>query len=321
MANIFITGGTGMIGSYCARRALEQGHTVVLFDAAVDHAQIRDFAGDVKQVIEGDILDQETLRRALVAGPADAIIHTAAVLALGVEQNPLLGVRVNVEGSVGVMQAALEASVPRVVLFSSTMIYSQADLDGHEQVSENREAEPDSLYAATKHAAELMGRSMARTRGLEFVALRLARVFGSGYRRPGATPNPSTNWMNEMAHRAMAGKGGPTIPALGMPDEWVYAADVADAAVRAATVSGIKIGTFNIGTGALWSPRDLVNAFTAASGVLFEYVEPPVPQGAVRAYRMRKPLDLTAAKQQLGYRPRFVTPVDAIRQFLAMAAR
>ena len=71
----------------------------------------------------------------------------------------------------------------------------------------------------------------------------------------------------------------------------------------------------------MWTPRDLVEAFTEASGVPFEYVEPPTPQEAVRAWRMKKPLDLAAAERHLGFRPRFADPGDAVRELLAFASR
>ena len=320
MSNLLITGGTGMIASYCARRALEQGHRVSLLDAEVDREQIRDIAPQVSRVFAADILDQEGLRAAFGAERFDAVVHTAGMLAMGFERDPAMAIRVNVEGSAQVMHAALESGIPRVVLFSSMMIYAQTDLDAFERVSEERGVDPDTLYGASKYAAEIIGRTLARSRGLGFVALRLPRVFGLGYRRPDATPNPGTNWMLQMVDRALAGKGGPAMPALGVPDEWVYAADVADATVRAATLAGLTPGAYNVGSGVLWTPRDLVEAFADVSGVPFEYLEPPLPSEAVRAWRMKKPSDLSASERHLGYRPRFSDPRSAVRELLAFAS-
>ena len=135
--DFFVTGGAGFIGSHVCERLLRDGHQVTAFDDLnafyapalkrrnlADIARTADAAGTRFAFFEGDIADRASLDAALRGTRFDQVIHLAA--RAGVRPSllePALYQRVNVEGTVNVLEAAKAAGVRKFVLASSSSVY------------------------------------------------------------------------------------------------------------------------------------------------------------------------------------------------------
>src|SRR5574344_1261266 len=120
---ILITGGAGFIGSHLTDWLLDRGHTVRVLDnlssgkrsnLALDNPRL--------QLVEGDVADTDTLRRALAG--CRAVAHLAAVTSVQASvDDPVATHQSNFIGTLNVCEAMREAGVQRVVFASSAAIY------------------------------------------------------------------------------------------------------------------------------------------------------------------------------------------------------
>ena len=152
MTVALVTGGTGFIGAHVARALLEEGDVEVraLVRAGSD---TRNLDGLAVERVAGDLADATSLRAA-VAG-ADVVFHVAARYELARRDRDQT-MRINVGGTVALMQAALEAGVDRVVYTSSTAAVGAAGRDGA-PADESQWLRPEDAagpYEASKLEAE-----------------------------------------------------------------------------------------------------------------------------------------------------------------------
>jgi nucleoside-diphosphate-sugar epimerase len=160
-----ISGGAGFLGLHLARRLLADGHEVRSLDLVP-----LDEPGLGVEELRGDIRDEQSARR-LVDG-ARILVHAAAAL-------PIRGSRrvirsVNVDGTLTLLSAAVEAGVRRVVFVSSTAVYGVPD---KHPIEEDDPLEGVGHYGESKIEAEQVTREFAR-RGLETVILRPKTFLG-----------------------------------------------------------------------------------------------------------------------------------------------
>ncbi|MYA13382.1 MAG: NAD-dependent epimerase/dehydratase family protein, partial [Acidimicrobiaceae bacterium] len=153
--------GAGMIGSLAAARiAEERDERPVLYDIAFSERNLSERLdpGSV-ELVKGDIGDIGDLLRAIESHGVERIIHTASLLTRDLIPRPVAGVRVNVMGTLNVLEAARMAGLARVVFCSSTVVtmgrrsVAPAD-DTIEDFNLNVVSEyPPSLYASMKLAS------------------------------------------------------------------------------------------------------------------------------------------------------------------------
>jgi UDP-glucose 4-epimerase len=191
VSTILVTGGAGFIGSYLVERLLDGGAAVRVLDnlstgslrnlhsaAHRDRGQTdvaRDPAHEGRlEVVIGDIRDRDLVRKA--TRNVDAVFHLAALpgVALG-RVSPAELQAVNVQGTLNVLEGAVAEGVTRLVFASSASVYgTPASLP----VSETCPLRPESLFAASKLAAEMYCRTYGTIHQLDVVALRYFTVYG-----------------------------------------------------------------------------------------------------------------------------------------------
>jgi nucleoside-diphosphate-sugar epimerase len=171
---ILVTGATGAVGPLVVRSLDQAGFRIRSF--SVDTFAAGMFPQNV-EVLIGDVTDQVAVQSAMRG--VDAVIHMAALLHIINPSSELREKyeRTNVGGTATVVEAANNAGVKRVVLFSTIAVYGPSD--GH-VLNEMSPTHPDTFYAQTKRAAE---RIVLNARGSDGqplgTVLRLGAVYGS----------------------------------------------------------------------------------------------------------------------------------------------
>ena len=188
--NILITGVAGFIGSHIAERCIAEGHVVYgldnfdpFYDPARKRSNIHSLTGhSAFRFIEGDIQDPEDVAHVFRAAESqnrsiDVVVHFAAKAGVRPSiEDPLSYTRVNVFGTVNVLEAMVATNTRDLVFASSSSVY------GNTQTVPFREDafvdHPVSPYAATKKSCELLAHSYAHIHGLRIAVLRLFTVYG-----------------------------------------------------------------------------------------------------------------------------------------------
>jgi 2-alkyl-3-oxoalkanoate reductase len=172
--DVFLTGGTGLIGSHVAERLRAAGHGVVAL--VRPSSDVRHLESLGCRLVEGDVLDDRGALARAMAG-CDAVVHAAAKVFERGRRSEFL--RVNVEGTRGVLTAAGEA-VPRVVHVSSVAVYS--GLAVPPALTEDRWAEADPrrqrAYAAAKTLSERLAWRLHEHGAVRLTTVRPAVVYG-----------------------------------------------------------------------------------------------------------------------------------------------
>jgi nucleoside-diphosphate-sugar epimerase len=172
---LLVTGGTGFIGSHLAEEGRRRGAEVVVFgltDRPEERANADLLVRQGVEVIPGSITDTELCSRA--ARGVTHIFHLAVAMREGGKKDEFFET-VNLEGTRRLLEAAAAGRVERFVYCSTIGIY------GHRVPGITREGSPlvpGNVYERTKVAAERMIRELAPPRGLPFVILRPADVYG-----------------------------------------------------------------------------------------------------------------------------------------------
>ncbi len=170
-----VTGGAGFIGSNLVETLLSRSHSVRILDnfATGRRQNIVPFLDHI-ELIEGDLRSYHIVREAVDG--MDFILHQGALPSVPRSiKDPITTNQVNVEGTLNILNAALDAGVKRVVFASSSSIYGDSEvLPKQEDMVPN----PLSPYAVSKMAGEKYCQVFARIYKLHTVALRYFNVFG-----------------------------------------------------------------------------------------------------------------------------------------------
>jgi UDP-glucose 4-epimerase len=288
-----VTGGAGFIGSHLVETLVARGERVrVLDDFSTGRQEnLAPVAGHI-ELIEGDVADPETVEQA-VAG-CDCVLHLAAIASVQASlDEPRRTHRVNVDGTLNVLQAARRDGVHRVVFASSTAVYGD-----HTALPLREELPPRPLspYAAGKAAGEAYCTAFHVSYGLPTVALRLFNVYG-----PRQDPtNPYSGVVSIFADRMARGER-PVIYGDGeQTRDFVYVADVVRAVLLACEREAAAGSIFNIAGGRQTSILQLAAALSQVLGTDLAPTFAPARAGEVRFSQG----DVHRAREVLGWEAR-----------------
>lgn len=185
MDRILVTGGAGFVGSHLCETLLEQGHGVVCldnfnnyYDPAVKWENISAFREHRNcAIIEGDILDLDLLRKIFLDHKINIVVHLAARAGVRPSiKQPLLYQKVNVEGTMNVLEMAKEFKTQKFIFGSSSSVYGE---NKKVPFSEDDPVDhPISPYAATKKACELICYTYHHLYRIPITCLRFFTVYG-----------------------------------------------------------------------------------------------------------------------------------------------
>ncbi|WP_084959795.1 NAD-dependent epimerase/dehydratase family protein [Thermoactinospora rubra] len=282
-----VTGGRGFIGRHLVDLLVEEGERVVSYN--------RDFTVDDRPgvvAVQGELFDLPRLVRALTENSVDRIVHTAGMSHPGVSIDlPVTTFAANVDGTLGVFEAARMAQVRRIVNFSSECAYG--NLDEGMVVGEDAKPEPTTPYGVTKVAGELLGKVYRDLYGVEVVSLRITEVYGPGLWMPSV--------LGDMLQSAVRGVPFRLDHGGDHPFQFVFARDVAAAARLASVARAPRQHVYNITGGSrvtLAQAADLIKALIPEADIC-------LGGGHLPQWDRQGPFDISSADKDLDYRPQW----------------
>ena len=176
---IFITGGHGHIASWTAYFLARQDNQVILYDTNPTAPDCLKEVSNIITFIKGDVLDFPRLVDVFSQnrGEIDGIIHTVAIMGEFVIENPHGNVKLNIDGTLNMLEIARQFEIPKIVYTSTGAVYGAVN----GIVSEDRyPPNPCDLYGSTKAASEFLGQQYANSFGFEFRISRVYFCYGQG---------------------------------------------------------------------------------------------------------------------------------------------
>ena len=305
MTTSVVTGGAGFIGSHLAEALVARGDRVrILDDLSTGHRENLAAVEGRVDLRVGSICDPEAVQ-AVVDG-ADYVFHEAALASVPLSlERPLEVDRVNVGGTLQVLEAARAAGVKRVVLAASCAAYGDPP---RLPSTEDDPPLPLSPYAATKVFGELYARVYTEAMNLPVVALRYFNVFG-----PRQDPAGPYAAVIPLFAAALAAGRAPVIFGSGEQSrDFVYVANVVDANLLASTAAAAPGRVYNVASGRSVSLNELAAALDEAMGVDIRPRHTEVRAGDI----LHSSADITRARRELGYEP-VVSFDDGLRATVA----
>jgi nucleoside-diphosphate-sugar epimerase len=295
--SVLITGGAGFLGSYIARALVQRGDRVVIYDnfSTGLPQNLIDLQDKVK-FVNGDILDLSFLIRMIMAEEVKRIIHTAALVGFAASiEKPALTARINIEGTLNILEASRLVGVERIMDISSEEVYGHFK---YEPADEDHPFSPSAPYSISKVAAEGFDRFFHTFFGLDVVTIRTSWVYGPGL--PRARP-PKTFIENSL-------NGVPTKMDSGGDHrvDHTYIDDFVQGALLAFDVKNPKNRVFNIASGKAYTFNEMARMvekiipspkITVGPGLLKYYKTVEGPQKGA--------LNIQRAQSELGYQPQY----------------
>ena len=314
MAKILITGGAGYIGSHTALELLKEGYEVVVYDNLCNSSQesmkrVEELTGKTITFYEGDILNAETLKAMFEKEQVDAVIHCAALKAVGESvRKPLEYYQNNITGTLTLMKVMREVGVKNIVFSSSATVY------GPENSIPYKEDMPvgtaSSPYGSTKIFIEQILKDIYKADSEWSIALlRYFNPIGSHEsgllgEEPQGIPNNLMPYIVRVAcgqlEELSVFGGDYNTPDGTCIRDYLHVVDLAKGHIKALDkldeTNGVYI--YNLGTGVGYSVLDVVNTFVKATGKDVPYKITQRRAGDLPEFYA----DATKAEKELGWK-------------------
>ena len=291
---VLVTGGAGYIGSHTLVCLLNLGYEVVVYDNLVNSSikalrRVEEITGKHLEFVEGDVTDSRALDDLFAKYSIDAVIHFAALKAVGESsQRPLQYYETNVYGSLCLLKAMEKAGVNHFVYSSSATVYGEMNPSPYVETMEL--GSPSSPYGASKVMVERVLTDTARVNPkFRAISLRYFNPVGahpSGLigEDPSGIPNNLLPFITQVAvglRDSLSVFGGdyPTADGTCIRD-YLHVMDLAEGHVAAidwlaeqSNFNGVE--AFNLGAGTGVSVLEIIASFEAATyqKINFEIVE------------------------------------------------
>jgi UDP-glucose 4-epimerase len=277
---LLVTGSAGYIGSVVALQLLEAGHEVtVLDDLSKGHEAAIPSEADFVRI---DLLDTQGLRETF-AGGYGGVLHFAALSLVGESvEHPGRYYRTNVAGTLNLLEAMVDTGVPRLVFSSTAAVYGEPE---EVPIPESAPTRPTNPYGGAKLAADQLIGFFAAAHGLSATSLRYFNVAGASGSL-GEDHEPETHLIPLVLAAALEqrenvkifGTDYPTPDGTAVRD-YIHVEDLGrahllalDAADRAEPG---EHRIYNLGNGAGFSVREVVEAARRVTGRRIEALEAP----------------------------------------------
>ena len=308
--NFLVTGGVGFIGSHVCERLLEAGHAVCalddlndFYDPAIKQSTLRELQSRAQSFsfVHADITNRGEVDEIFGSMAFDQIIHLAARAGVRPSlENPALYQRVNVEGTVNVLEAARERGVKKITIASSSSVY------GVNSKVPFSETDPIfnaiSPYAASKLGCEALGHVYHHVHGMDVCMLRFFTVYG-----PRQRPDLA---IHKFARLMQSGQPIPVFGDGNTSRDYTYVDDTVDGVI-AATEKEFGYEIINLGESQTVELDRLIELLEQAMGEKAEINRQPAQPGDVPITFA----NIEKAQRLLGYNPQ-VKIEDGIPRFI-----
>jgi UDP-glucuronate 4-epimerase len=297
--NFLVTGGAGFIGSHVCQRLLESGHSVWAFDDLntfyapdLKRRNLHDLQvlGKPFEFIHGDLTNRADLEELFSSVRFDQVIHLAARAGVRPSlEEPALYQRVNVEGTVNLLEIARHHNVRKITIASSSSVYG---VNSKVPFSEKDPIfTPISPYAASKLACEALGHVYHHVYGFDIVMLRFFTVYG-----PRQRPDLA---IHKFARLILSGQPIPVFGDGSTARDYTYITDTLQG-ILACTQKEFGYEIFNLGESRTVKLNQLIELLEMALERKAVIQRLPLQPGDV-------PLtcaDITKSRAELGYQPK-----------------
>lgn len=305
---VLVTGGAGFIGSALVDALLRRENEVICYDNLSPYYEGKEenlthnLANPRYKFIRSSILDGAALKKS--TADVEVIFHLAAQPGVRYSlSNPEHVVRINVEGTVAVLEAARAAEVERLVFASSSAVYGRCT---SLPIRESVVPDPISPYGASKLAAEHVCKTYSELYGLRVCVLRYFTVYG-----PRQRPDMAVSRFFEQMVRnrpiTLLGDGSQT-------RDLTFVDDIVAGTIASAEANLGKYEVLNLGAGRRIEILDLVRALARLAGktnsLSFRFEE------ANPADAMHTQADCSKARRLIGFDPK-TSPEEGLAKFIA----
>jgi CDP-glucose 4,6-dehydratase len=296
----FVTGATGLVGSWLCRRLLDDGAQVVALVRDWDPQSELIRSGDIKRcsVVSGCLEDYPTLVRAIAEHETDTVFHLGAQAIVGTALiSPLATFESNIRGTYNLLEACRvhRDLVQRTVVASSDKAYGDSEVLPYTEAMPANGRHP---YDVSKSCTDLLAQTYAASYGLNLAVARCGNIFGGG----------DLNWSRIVPgtiRSVLEGKA-PVLRSDGsFIRDYIYVEDVVDAYLALAEGAGregVRGEAFN------FSPQRPLTVLEITRAVLAAMDRPdlePVILNQARAEIRDQYLDAGKAARVLGWEPRY----------------
>lgn len=297
---VFVTGATGLVGSWLCRRLLAEGARVVALVRDWDPQSEFLRSGDVRRcsVVSGCLEDYATLERAVAEHEIDTVFHLGAQAIVGTALiSPLATFESNVRGTYNLLEACRvhRDLVSRVVVASSDKAYGEAQALPY---TEDMPCSGRHPYDVSKSCTDLLAHTYAETYGLNVAVARCGNIFGGA----------DLNWSRIVPGtiRSALEDRAPVLRSNGkFIRDYIYVEDVVDAYLALAEEShrdAVRGQAFNFSPERPLTVLEITGAVLGAMGRLD--LEPVILDTA-RAEIKDQYLDASKALEVLGWKPKW----------------
>jgi UDP-glucose 4-epimerase len=291
---VLVTGGAGFIGSHFVDKLASMKIQTVVVDSLYTgrlqnlHAHSSD---DGVRFYKGDIRDTVLISK--LVRDVDAVVHLAAITSVPFSvQHPVLTNDVNVNGTLNLLRACIDANVQRFVFTSSCAVYGEPH---YLPIDEEHPTHPESPYAASKLAAEAYCQAFTKSYNTNITVLRLFNVYGSRQQNSSyaGVITKFTNNLSQGKPLTIYGDGTQT-------RDFIYVKDVAEAIWLALETQNASGDTFNIGSGVATTINQLINTLAKTL-----YVKPQITYKSPRPGDLKESYaNITKVKKLLKHKPK-----------------
>jgi len=313
--SVLIMGGLGHVGSWVAYEFAKKGKKVIIADVASNQLNSLglDYLEEVREnlILENvDVLDFHTMVEVVsrYANDIEGVIHGVAVIAGPTFQlRPFKNISINTIGALNVLEVCRILGIKKFVNLSSGAVYG--DAPGGQ--TEETPFKATDLYCATKIANEVFALQYGATFGMDIRNARLYFVYG-----PGKFPS-RMHLLYQAMFGALEGLSG--VASLNGGDQkldWTHVQDTAQGIVKLFEAEGMQGRSFNISSGVAEYHRDIVR-------FVQDFVGQDTGMTLGPGYFVNRgaPLDITRARKELGFEPRFTDIREGIADYAAWLAK
>ena len=303
----FVTGATGLVGSWLARRLLTAGAELVCLvrDWVPQSELVRSRHIEQLTVVRGDIRERDMLERTLGEYEIDTVIHLAAQTIVPIaNRNPISTFETNIAGTWNLLEACRRSpKVKQIVTASSDKAYGDQEVLPYDESTPLRGQHP---YDVSKSAADLIAHAYAVSYDLPVVVTRCGNFFGGG----------DLNWNRIVPGtiRSVLRGQAPVIRSDGnFVRDYFYVEDGAAAymllAEQLAACPELRGEAFNFSYGTQMTVLELTHRILALMG---SDLQPEVRNEAANEIR-KQYLNADKARQSLGWSPLFTLEQGLIK--------